>query len=85
MRNTTGTSIGLVNYVWRRRQRPGESEARMVVRVFIYCRLSREGGRSVERQEQDGKRLAEQRGWEIVEVFKEWVSASEFSKAARKE
>lgn len=56
-----------------------------MVRVFIYCRLSREGGRSVERQEQDGRRLAAQRGWEIVEVFKEWVSASEFSKAARKE
>jgi site-specific DNA recombinase len=58
---------------------------RTVVRVFIYCRLSRQGGRSVERQEQDGLRLAAERGWEVAEVFKEWVSASEFSKKARKE
>jgi len=57
----------------------------MVVRAFIWCRLSREGGRSVDRQEQDGLRLVAQRGWEVAEVFKEWASASEFSKKARKE
>jgi DNA invertase Pin-like site-specific DNA recombinase len=51
----------------------------------MFCRLSREGGRSVERQEQDGRRLAAERGWEVVEVFKEWASASEFSKKGRRE
>ena len=51
-----------------------------MVRVLMFCRLSREGGRSVERQEQDGRRLAAERGWEVAEVFKEWASASEFSK-----
>jgi DNA invertase Pin-like site-specific DNA recombinase len=56
-----------------------------VTRAFIYCRRSREGGRSVERQEQDGIRLAEERGWHIEEIFKEWVSASQFSKKSRRE
>lgn len=55
------------------------------IRAFIYCRRSREGGRSVERQEQDGLRLAADRGWEVAEVFMEWASASQFAAKARKE
>jgi site-specific DNA recombinase len=55
------------------------------VRAAIYCRRSQAGGRSVERQEQDGRRIAAQKGWEVAAVFKEWVSASEFSKRARTE
>jgi len=55
------------------------------VRAAIYCRRSQAGGRSVERQEQDGRRLAAEKGWEVTAVYKEWVSASEFSKRARKE
>jgi site-specific DNA recombinase len=53
--------------------------------AFIYCRLSKEGGRSVERQERLGRKIAADRGWDVAEVFKEWVSASQFSKKARKE
>jgi DNA invertase Pin-like site-specific DNA recombinase len=55
------------------------------IRAALYCRRSQEGGRSVERQEQDGRKLAGDRGWEVTAVYKEWVSASEFSKRARKE
>jgi site-specific DNA recombinase len=55
------------------------------VRAAIYCRRSQAGGRSVERQEQDGRRIAATKGWEVTAVFKEWVSASEFSKRARTE
>jgi site-specific DNA recombinase len=55
------------------------------IRAAIYCRLSRKGGRSVERQEQDGHRLAAEKGWKVVKVFTETVSASEFSKKAREE
>src|SRR5215218_4421444 len=54
-------------------------------RAAIYCRRSQTGGRSVERQEQDGRRIAAEKGWDVAAVFKEWVSASEFSKRARKE
>jgi site-specific DNA recombinase len=54
-------------------------------RAAIYCRRSQTGGRSVERQEHDGRRIAAERGWDVAEVFNEWVSASEFSKRARKE
>jgi site-specific DNA recombinase len=49
-------------------------------RAAIYCRLSQQGGRSVERQEQDGLRIADENGWQVVEVFREWGSASEFAK-----
>jgi site-specific DNA recombinase len=49
-------------------------------RAAIYCRLSQQGGRSVERQEQDGRGIAAENGWHVVEVFKEWGSASEFAK-----
>ena len=55
------------------------------VRAVIYCRRSQAGGRSVERQEQDGRRLATEKGWAVTGVFKEWVSASEFAKRARTE
>ncbi len=50
------------------------------VRAAIYCRLSRTGGRSVERQEQDGRQIADEHGWQVVEVFHEWESASEFAR-----
>jgi DNA invertase Pin-like site-specific DNA recombinase len=49
-------------------------------RAAIWCRLSQQGGRSVERQEQDGRRIAAEKGWQVVEVFQEWGSASEFAK-----
>jgi site-specific DNA recombinase len=54
-------------------------------RAVIYCRRSQAGGQSVERQEHDGRKIAAEKGWEVAAVFKEWVSASEFSKRARKE
>ena len=55
-------------------------------RAAIYCRLSQQGGRSVERQEQDGRGIAAENGWQVVEVFREWGSASEFAKSGgRKE
>jgi site-specific DNA recombinase len=50
------------------------------VRAAIYCRLSKTGGRSVERQEQDGRRIADDNGWKVAEVFSEWESASEFAR-----
>ena len=50
------------------------------IRAAIYCRLSKSGGRSVERQEQDGRQIADDHGWQVVEVFKEWESASEFAR-----
>jgi site-specific DNA recombinase len=49
-------------------------------RAAVWCRLSQKGGRSVERQEQDGRRIAAENGWQVVEVFREWESASEFAK-----
>jgi DNA invertase Pin-like site-specific DNA recombinase len=52
----------------------------MSKRAAIYCRLSQQGGRSVERQEQDGRGIAVENGWQVVEVFQEWGSASEFAK-----
>jgi site-specific DNA recombinase len=55
------------------------------VRAAIYCRLSKKGGRSVDRQEKDGRRIAAERGWQVAEVFKEEVSASPYAKKARKE
>src|SRR5919204_4958017 len=54
-------------------------------RAAVYCRLSRKGGRSVERQEQDGRKLAAGRGCKDVRVFVETESASEFAKKAREE
>jgi site-specific DNA recombinase len=66
-----------------------ELAAPPVVRAAIYCRRSQRrdqaGGRSVERQEEDGRRLAAEKGWAVTGVFKEWISASEFSKRARTE
>jgi site-specific DNA recombinase len=56
-----------------------------VVRAAIYCRRSRRGGRSVERQEQDGRRIAADKGWEVVAVYREWASASPYAKKGRKE
>jgi site-specific DNA recombinase len=56
-----------------------------VVRAALYCRLSRRGGRSVERQEQDGRRIAAEKGWEVVAVYREWASASPYAKKARQE
>jgi site-specific DNA recombinase len=55
------------------------------IRAAIYCRLSRKGGRSVERQEQDGRRIARDKGWDVVAVYREWASASPFAKKAREE
>jgi site-specific DNA recombinase len=54
-------------------------------RAAIYCRRSRRGGRSVERQEKDGRRIAADKGWEVVSVYREWASASPYAKKARKE
>jgi site-specific DNA recombinase len=54
-------------------------------RAAVYCRLSQQGGRAVERQEQDGRGIAAENGWHVVEVFREWGSASEFAKNGRKE
>jgi site-specific DNA recombinase len=55
------------------------------IRAALYCRRSQAGGRSVELQEKDGRRLAAEKGWTVTEVFKEWVSASEFARKDRKE
>jgi site-specific DNA recombinase len=55
------------------------------IRAAIYCRLSRKGGRSVDRQEEDGRQIAKQRGWDVVAVYREWGSASPFAKKAREE
>ena len=55
------------------------------IRVAIYCRLSKPGGRSVERQEQDGRKMAAERGWEVVAVFKEHGSASPHARKPRKQ
>jgi site-specific DNA recombinase len=49
-------------------------------RAAVFCRLSQQGGRSVERQEQDGRGIAAENGWQVVDVFKEWGSASGFAK-----
>jgi site-specific DNA recombinase len=59
--------------------------APQLVRAAIYCRRSRRGGRSVERQEEDGRRIAADKGWEVVAVYREWASASPYAKRARKE
>src|SRR6266516_3100918 len=56
-----------------------------VIRVAIYCRLSREGGRSIERQEQDGRAIAAGRGWQVAAVFKEIASAGPNAKKAREQ
>ena len=56
-----------------------------MVRCAIYCRLSRSGGRSVERQEQDGRRIAAELGDADPAVFKETASASPYAKRARQE
>ncbi|HWC41827.1 MAG TPA: recombinase family protein [Actinomycetota bacterium] len=56
-----------------------------LVRAAIYCRRSRRGGRSVERQEEDGRRIAADKGWEVVAVYREWASASPYAKKTRKE
>ena len=55
------------------------------VRAAIYCRLSRKGGRSVERQEADGRRIAREKGWGVVAVYRETASASPFAKKAREQ
>jgi site-specific DNA recombinase len=56
-----------------------------MTRAAIYCRLSRQGGRSVERQEQDGRRIARDKRWDVATVYREWGSASPHAKKARKE
>jgi DNA invertase Pin-like site-specific DNA recombinase len=55
------------------------------IRAAIYCRLSKKGGRSVQRQEQDGRGIAADRGWQVARVFAETVSASEFATRAREQ
>jgi site-specific DNA recombinase len=54
-------------------------------RAAIYCRRSRRGGRSVERQEEDGRRIAADKGWEVVAVFREWASASSYANKGREQ
>ncbi|HYY81843.1 MAG TPA: recombinase family protein, partial [Actinomycetes bacterium] len=56
-----------------------------VIRAAIYCRLSKKGGRSLERQEQDGRAIAAARGWDVVRIFSETASASELAKRAREQ
>jgi site-specific DNA recombinase len=53
--------------------------------AITYNRRSREGGRSVERQEQDGTKIATDLGCGVVEQYSEWVSASQFAQKSRKE
>jgi DNA invertase Pin-like site-specific DNA recombinase len=60
-------------------------EPGQAIRVAIYCRLSKPGGRSVERQEQDGRKLAAERGWEVADVFNEHASASPHARKPRKQ
>jgi site-specific DNA recombinase len=56
-----------------------------LVRAAIYCRCSRRIGRTVGRQEEDGRRIAADKGWEVVAVYREWASASPYAKKGRKE
>jgi DNA invertase Pin-like site-specific DNA recombinase len=56
-----------------------------MVRAAIYCRLSKKGGRSLERQEQDGREIAAARGWHVVRVFAETASASELARKPREQ
>jgi site-specific DNA recombinase len=63
----------------------GELAPAPAIRAAIYCRLSQAGGRSVERQEADGRRIAAEKGWRVVAVYKEIASASPYAKKARRE
>jgi site-specific DNA recombinase len=54
------------------------------VRAALYDRLSRKGGRSIERQEADGRAIAQERGWEVAAVFEETASASQYARKPRK-
>jgi DNA invertase Pin-like site-specific DNA recombinase len=58
---------------------------RSVTRAAIYCRLSRAGGQGIERQEEDCRRIAAERGWDLAEVFTETGSASPTARKARVE
>jgi DNA invertase Pin-like site-specific DNA recombinase len=52
-----------------------------MVRAVGYGRLSRkDGGLSVERQEEHAAKIAAESGWELVTVLKEWVPASLLNK-----
>jgi site-specific DNA recombinase len=62
-----------------------EQRSPPAVRAAIYCRRSRRGGRSVERQEEDGRRIAADKGWQVVAVYREWASASPYARKGRKE
>ena len=62
------------------------------MRAAIYCRLSKapKAGdsstnptTSLDRQEQDGRRIAADRGWDVVAVFREIVPASDPYKARK--
>jgi site-specific DNA recombinase len=62
------------------------------MRAAIYCRLSKapkvgDSGAnprtSLDRQEQDGRRIAADRGWDVVTVFREIVPASDPYKARK--
>jgi site-specific DNA recombinase len=62
------------------------------MRAAIYCRLSKapKAGdssvnprNSLDRQEQDGRRIAADRGWDVVAVFREIVPASDPYKARK--
>jgi site-specific DNA recombinase len=54
-------------------------------RAAIYCRLSRKGGRSIERQEKDGRKIAAEKGWQVAAVYRETASASPHAKKAREQ
>jgi site-specific DNA recombinase len=60
-------------------------EATRAVIVAVYCRLSKLGGRGIDRQEKDCRRISAARGWVVGEVFQETASADPYSKKARKE
>ena len=62
------------------------------MRAAIYCRLSKapkvgdnstNPSTSLDRQEQDGRRIATDRGWDVVAVFREIVPASDPYKARK--
>jgi len=60
-------------------------DATHAVIVAIYCRLSQFGGKGLDRQEEDCRRIVAARGWVAGEVFRETASANPNSKKARKE
>jgi DNA invertase Pin-like site-specific DNA recombinase len=62
------------------------------MRAAVYCRLSKapkvgdsstNPRSSLDRQEQDGRRIAAEQGWDVVAIFREIVPASDPYKARK--